>query len=352
MKRGRRRAAPRCLELARRGRGVAAVERLTQRDAGGGDRTHARPRRAGAGNARAGPRHGHRRPGVRRRGACRAGGTRPRDGHLGRDGRRGGRRCRARGARQRRHARARRGGDRPRARSLGRGHLPQRTDVHARPRRRPFRRAPGAAPRRTPRAMVVWSAPERNPFHAGPLAVLRALGRTPPTDAELVRAFSLSAPGVLAGAIAAAGFRDVVVEPVPAPRRHASLAEALASQHDSAARSRDGAPGRRGARCRLGGDRAGLSRVRDALGPWRSLARRSSAADERRGSARADGWPLKLDRGRGFEHQDRGVWYRKVDRSLRWRGTLTSSIDQAGLWCESARVFGVLTSRCRAAGSC
>jgi SAM-dependent methyltransferase len=82
-------------------------------------------------------------------------------------------------------------------------------------------------------AMIVWSAPDRNPFHAGPLAVLRALGHTPPPDAELVRAFSLSAPGVLAGAIAAAGFRDVVVEPVPAPRRHASVAEALASQHDS-----------------------------------------------------------------------------------------------------------------------
>src|SRR5439155_12666303 len=65
-------------------------------------------------------------------------------------------------------------------------------------------------------AVIVWSTLERNPFHATPLAVLRALGRPAPPDAELVRAFSLAAPGVLAQALAAAGFRDVVVEPVPA----------------------------------------------------------------------------------------------------------------------------------------
>jgi SAM-dependent methyltransferase len=82
-------------------------------------------------------------------------------------------------------------------------------------------------------ATIVWSAPERNPFHATPLTVLRGLGRPAPRDAELVRALSLGAPGVLARALAGAGFRDVVVEPVPAPRRHASAAEALAFQQDS-----------------------------------------------------------------------------------------------------------------------
>ena len=82
-------------------------------------------------------------------------------------------------------------------------------------------------------AVIAWSAPERNPFHGTPLAVLRALGRPAPPDAELVRAFSLGAPGALARALAAAGFRDVVVEPVPAPRRQASVAEAIAAQHDS-----------------------------------------------------------------------------------------------------------------------
>jgi ubiquinone/menaquinone biosynthesis C-methylase UbiE len=82
-------------------------------------------------------------------------------------------------------------------------------------------------------AVIVWSTPERNPFHATPLAVLRALGRPAPPDAESVRAFSLAAPGVLAQALTAAEFRDVVVEPVPAARRFASVAEAIASQHDS-----------------------------------------------------------------------------------------------------------------------
>ncbi len=82
-------------------------------------------------------------------------------------------------------------------------------------------------------AAIVWSTPERNPFHTTPLAVLRTLGRPAPPDAEIVRAFSLAEPGVLASALAAARFRDVVVEPVPALRRFASVAEALASQHDS-----------------------------------------------------------------------------------------------------------------------
>jgi SAM-dependent methyltransferase len=82
-------------------------------------------------------------------------------------------------------------------------------------------------------AMIVWSTPERNPYMATPLAVLRALGHPAPPDTELVRAFSLGAPGVLAGGLEAAGFREVVVEPVPAPRRVPSVSEAIAFQHDS-----------------------------------------------------------------------------------------------------------------------
>jgi len=82
-------------------------------------------------------------------------------------------------------------------------------------------------------AVIVWSTPERNPFHATPLAVLQGLGRPAPPDAELVRAFSLAAPGVLARALEAARFRDVVVDPVPTPRQFASVAEVIAFQHDS-----------------------------------------------------------------------------------------------------------------------
>jgi hypothetical protein len=53
-----------------------------------------------------------------------------------------------------------------------------------------------------------------------------------------LRALSLPAPAVLSRGLAAAGFRNVVVEPVPAPRRHASVAEAIASQRDSRALAR------------------------------------------------------------------------------------------------------------------
>src|SRR5262245_16934435 len=81
-------------------------------------------------------------------------------------------------------------------------------------------------------AVIVWSTLERNPFHATPLAVLRGLGRPAPPDAELVRAFSLAAPGALARALEAARFRDVVVDPVPAPRQFASMAEVIAYQRD------------------------------------------------------------------------------------------------------------------------
>jgi SAM-dependent methyltransferase len=141
-------------------------------------------------------------------------------------------------------------------------------------------------------AAIVWSTPERNPFHATPLAVLRALGRPAPPDAELVRAFSLGAPGVLARALAAAGFRDVVVEPVPAPRRLVSVAEAIASQHDSRPLARvmahlddaARADAWAGSSARIAGSRR--------LRAWRfrakcSSGRRRSSARGERGAARS-----------------------------------------------------------------
>jgi SAM-dependent methyltransferase len=82
-------------------------------------------------------------------------------------------------------------------------------------------------------AVIVWSTPERNPFLSTPLSVLRGLGCPVPPDAEMARAFSLGTPGVLARALAAAGFRDVVVEPVPAPRTYPSVADLMALQRES-----------------------------------------------------------------------------------------------------------------------
>jgi hypothetical protein len=82
-------------------------------------------------------------------------------------------------------------------------------------------------------AVMVWSTPERNPFLATPLSVMEGLGRPAPPDVELVRVFSLGAPGVLARALESAGFRGVLVEPVPVVRKFASMAETMALQRDA-----------------------------------------------------------------------------------------------------------------------
>jgi ubiquinone/menaquinone biosynthesis C-methylase UbiE len=76
-------------------------------------------------------------------------------------------------------------------------------------------------------AAVVWSAPERNPMMSMPRKVARELGLAPPPDQTLERALALGDPTNLDRAFNAAGFRDVVIEPMAARRPFASAVEAI-----------------------------------------------------------------------------------------------------------------------------
>ena len=75
-------------------------------------------------------------------------------------------------------------------------------------------------------AALVWSTEEHNPWIGSQLAVVRGMGRMPSPAPPIVRTTSLSAPGMLEGSLAAAGFRDVSVEPVATPREFESYAAA------------------------------------------------------------------------------------------------------------------------------
>jgi SAM-dependent methyltransferase len=76
-------------------------------------------------------------------------------------------------------------------------------------------------------AALVWSIAERNPYMGTPIDVVRAAGLLPSQPPTVVRAFSLSAPGVLDSALVAAGFAEVNVERVPLVRAFASVDEAM-----------------------------------------------------------------------------------------------------------------------------
>jgi SAM-dependent methyltransferase len=76
-------------------------------------------------------------------------------------------------------------------------------------------------------AALVYSTPDRCPYLSIPHAIAYRRGRlTAPPPAEFGE-FRLGAPGALAGALAAAGFREVAVEAVPTRRRFPSLSEAM-----------------------------------------------------------------------------------------------------------------------------
>lgn len=76
-------------------------------------------------------------------------------------------------------------------------------------------------------AATVWAGPDRNPAAGVPLNVverLRPLPVPPPTTAVALR---LGRPGLLEKAFSGAGFRDLVVRAVAAPRSFPSAAEAM-----------------------------------------------------------------------------------------------------------------------------
>ena len=82
-------------------------------------------------------------------------------------------------------------------------------------------------------AAVVYSTPEANAFFSVPVRVIRARAGLPAPGPGLPGPFSLGGPGVLADALAGAGFEDVEVRAVPSPVRLATAAECVRFQKES-----------------------------------------------------------------------------------------------------------------------
>jgi SAM-dependent methyltransferase len=76
-------------------------------------------------------------------------------------------------------------------------------------------------------AVIVWSTPERNPYVLLPSLIARRHAGMPPLASGQEGMFTLGLPGLLERALGEAGFRDVAVQTVPAPRRFASLQEMM-----------------------------------------------------------------------------------------------------------------------------
>jgi len=82
-------------------------------------------------------------------------------------------------------------------------------------------------------AAIVYATADRNGFFSVPVSIIRrAAGLGPPLPGQ-PGPFSLGAPGVLSGALAAAGFEDVQVENVAAPLRLPSAAECVKLERES-----------------------------------------------------------------------------------------------------------------------
>ena len=82
-------------------------------------------------------------------------------------------------------------------------------------------------------AAIVYSTADRNQFFSIPVSIIRDRAQLPPPQPGQPGPFSLGAPGVLEAALAAAGFRKVTVDTVPAPLRLPSAAECVRFERES-----------------------------------------------------------------------------------------------------------------------
>ena len=82
-------------------------------------------------------------------------------------------------------------------------------------------------------AAVVYSTPERNSFFSLPVGIIRRRAQLPPPLPGQPGPFSLGAEGVLAEALAQAGFHDVEVRRVDSPVRLPSAAECVRFERES-----------------------------------------------------------------------------------------------------------------------
>jgi ubiquinone/menaquinone biosynthesis C-methylase UbiE len=82
-------------------------------------------------------------------------------------------------------------------------------------------------------AAVVYSTPEKNAFFSVPVGIIRRRAQLPPPLPGQPGPFSLGANGVLAQALAQAGFRDIDVRKVDSPVRLPSAAECVRFERES-----------------------------------------------------------------------------------------------------------------------
>jgi SAM-dependent methyltransferase len=80
---------------------------------------------------------------------------------------------------------------------------------------------------------IVFSTPDRNPFFSVPISIIRRRAQLGPPPPGQPGPFSLGAPGVLASALAQAGFREVDAPSVSAPLRMASARECVRFERES-----------------------------------------------------------------------------------------------------------------------
>ena len=76
-------------------------------------------------------------------------------------------------------------------------------------------------------AAIVWSTAERNLSSLLPQLIGRRHAQLPPPPPDTPGMFALGAPGLLEGTLSRAGFRDISVQPVPAPRSYSSSDEMM-----------------------------------------------------------------------------------------------------------------------------
>lgn len=82
-------------------------------------------------------------------------------------------------------------------------------------------------------AAIVFSTPDRSPFFSLPVQVIRRRLDLPPPPPGRPGPFSLGGDGVLAGALAGAGFVDVRVEAMSRPWRMESAAQCAQMERDT-----------------------------------------------------------------------------------------------------------------------
>lgn len=82
-------------------------------------------------------------------------------------------------------------------------------------------------------AAIVYSTPDKNPFFSLPVGIIRRRAQLPPPLPGQPGPFSLGAEGVLAKALAQAGFRDVEVRKIDSPVRLPSAAECVRFERES-----------------------------------------------------------------------------------------------------------------------